>query len=60
MKKILAHIFHVQPSKDGFFGKKTESMVKKYQIQEGLLPDGIITHGLWDKLLYLNSKSYIS
>jgi len=49
-------MFHVQTTKDGFFGKKTESLVKKYQLQEGLLPDGIVTHSIWSKLLAYNNR----
>ena len=44
---------------DGFFGQKTETLVKMFQESEKVKPDGIVTEELWNKLLrYLSPTKF--
>lgn len=36
---------------DGWFGRKTESAVKRFQVAEGLVADGVVGRFTWAKLL---------
>ena len=54
VKKIqlaLSNMLNVTIKIDGFFGKKVEAMVKIFQESQGLKPDGVVSKGVWDKLL---------
>lgn len=41
---------------DGDFGRKTESAVKAYQTEHGLVVDGIVGAKTWDSLLWSNDR----
>ena len=45
---------------DGFFGQKTETLVKMFQESEKVKPDGIVTEELWNKLLRYLSPTKLS
>ena len=56
VKKIqlaLSNVLNVTIKIDGFFGKKVEAMVKIFQESQRLKPDGVVSKGVWDKLLAL-------
>ena len=54
VKKIqlaLSNMLNVTIKIDGFFGKKVEAMVKIFQESQGFKTDGVVSKGVWDKLL---------
>lgn len=36
---------------DGIFGSETENAIKAFQLQNGLLPTGVVDYATWEKLM---------
>lgn len=56
LQRALAAVLKLHIKIDGFFGKKCENCVKKFQDKLGLEPDGAVTEDVWIKLMseYVN------
>lgn len=60
VKKVqlsLSSFLNVPLKIDGFFGKKVEALVKKFQELQGMKPDGIVAKVVWDALLSIPSQN---
>jgi len=50
VQKMLTRLGYLSGTPDGAFGEKTEIAVKKFQAENGLVEDGIVTQAVYDKL----------
>ena len=56
IQKLLSQVYSVKLLSDGFIGQKTIDFIKRFQHQEGLNPDGIITEEFF-KLLAQRARN---
>jgi serine/threonine protein kinase len=57
VQTLLSKLFAAKINADGFMGKKTKMFLKKFQDQEGLIPNGIVTEELIKLLTHRISAS---
>ena len=56
LQSLLAKLFAVKINTDGFIGKKTMMLIKKFQNQEGLVPNGIVDDRLYELITHRISQ----